>query len=71
MNTTMGHSKDSILNSLEIELVGLVYSGHRLTAHQVREVIDKYRDIEIEVDEWTWEDEELADTFSTLDDDDD
>ena len=65
------HSKDSLLNNLEIELVGLVYSGHKLTAHQIRTVIDKYRDIEEEVDEWTWEDEELADTFSTLDDDDD
>ena len=65
------HSKDNLLNNLEIELVGLVYSGHRLTAHQVRAVIDKYRDVDEEVDEWEWEDEELTDTFSTLDDDDD
>ena len=65
------HSKDNLLNNLEIELVGLVYSGHRLTAHQVRAVIDKYRDVDEEVDEWEWEDEELTDTFSTLDDADD
>ena len=65
------HSKDNLLNNLEIELVGLVYSGHRLSAHQVRAVIDKYRDVDEEVDEWEWEDEELTDTFSTLDDDDD
>lgn len=69
MNITMGHSKDSLLNSIEIELVGLVYSGHRLTAHQIRTVIDKYRDVEEEVDEWGWEDEEPP--YNNDDDDED
>ena len=71
MNITMGHSKDSLLNSIEIDLTGMIYSGHKLKAHHIISVLDKYRsdDYIMEEDEWGWEDEEPP--YGNDDDDDD
>lgn len=62
---------NKILNNIEVDLTGMIYSGHKLNAHHITSVIDKYRDEEIEDDEWDWEDEEQADIFQIMTDDDD
>lgn len=38
----------------------MIYSGHKLKAHHIISVLDKYRsdDYIMEEDEWGWEDEE-------------
>jgi len=60
MNITMGHSKDNLLNNIEVDLTGMIYSGHKLNAYHITSVLDKYRsdDYIMEEDEWDWEDEE-------------
>ena len=64
------HSKDSLLNNIEIDLTGMIYSGHKLNAHHITSVLDKYRsdDYIMEEDEWDWEDEEPP--YDNDDDDD-
>ena len=58
--------KNDILEAIEKELCGIIYSGGTLIPHHIIEVISKYRDKdEEEVDEWDWEDEERADRFKT------
>ena len=49
-----------ILNNIEVDLTGMIYSGHKLMAHHITSVLDKYRsdDYIMEEDEWDWEDEE-------------
>jgi hypothetical protein len=65
------HSKDSLLNNIEIDLTGMIYSGHKLNARHITSVLDKYRsdDYIMEEDEWDWEDEEPP--YNNDDDDDD
>lgn len=58
--------KNDILEAIEAELCGIIYSGGTLIPHHIVEVINKYRDEEEEeVDDWDWEDEERADRFET------
>jgi hypothetical protein len=60
-----------ILNNIEIDLTGMIYSGHKLNAHHITSVLDKYRsdDYIMEEDEWGWEDEEPP--YDNDDDDED
>jgi len=62
---------NKILNNIEIDLTGMIYSGHKLAAHHIASVIDKYRsdDYIMEEDEWGWEDEEPP--YDNDDDDED
>ena len=57
--------KNDILEAIEAELCGIIYSGHTLIPHHIVEVISKYRDEEEEFEEWDWEDMEHADRFET------
>ena len=44
--------KNDILEAIEAELCGIIYSGRTLIPHHIVEVISKYRDEEEEVDDW-------------------
>lgn len=64
VNTQQPMDKNSLLEEIEKELCGVIYSGHTLKPHHIIEIISKYKDEE-EIDEWSWEEIERADQFKT------
>ena len=50
VNIQQHMDKNSLLEEIEKELCGVIYSGHTLKPHNIIEIISKYKDEE-EIDE--------------------
>jgi hypothetical protein len=56
--------KNDILEAIEAELCGIIYSGNTLIPHHIVEVISKYKDNEEEIEEWDWDEHDGYDTWN-------
>jgi hypothetical protein len=56
--------KNDILEAIEAELCGIIYSGHTLIPHHIVEIISKYKDEEEEVEDWDWDEHDGYDTWN-------